>query len=124
MKWTKYLLSLNILIIISCKESKKTNHLTPNETYLMDKFGAPSEDLIQQHYKLVHSILQHKNRRSNNSAITGSWTQQGPGNIGGRITALAVHPTNQNIIYLGFPNGGVFKTTNGGISWNPILMIR
>lgn len=121
MNWTKYLLLLNILIIISCKESKKTNHLTPNETYLMDKFGAPSEDLIQQHYKLVHSILQHKIRRSNNSVITGNWTQQGPGNIGGRITALAVHPTNQNIIYLGFPNGGVFKTTNGGISWNPVF---
>src|SRR4051812_597543 len=28
-----------------------------------------------------------------------SWQQEGPTNIGGRITALAIHPTNQNIIY-------------------------
>lgn len=49
------------------------------------------------------------------------WTTQGPGNIGARINSIAVHPTDENTIYLGFSKGGVFKTTNGGITWNPIF---
>ncbi len=49
------------------------------------------------------------------------WTNEGPGNIGGRITAFAIHPTNQNIMYAGCPGGGLFKSTNGGVSWTPIF---
>ena len=51
----------------------------------------------------------------------GEWTVQGPGNLGGRINEIAVDPTNENIIYLGFGLGGLFKTIDGGITWNPIF---
>lgn len=50
-----------------------------------------------------------------------SWQQEGPGNIGGRFNALAISPTDQNIIYAGSANGGIFKTTDGGTTWNPIF---
>lgn len=49
-----------------------------------------------------------------------SWTQLGPGNIGGRIRAIAVHPTDPNIVYIGAVAGGVWKTTNGGTSWTAL----
>ena len=35
----------------------------------------------------------------------------------GRLATLAFHPTNQNIIYVGAPSGGLWKTTTGGNSW-------
>ncbi len=35
-------------------------------------------------------------------------------------TALAVDPTNSNIVYLGGPEGGVWKTTDGGTTWTPL----
>src|ERR1700732_2249450 len=38
----------------------------------------------------------------------------------GRVTALVVHPTNPNIVYLGSADGGVWKTTDGGNNWAPI----
>ena len=44
----------------------------------------------------------------------------------GRLTSVAVHPTNPKIIYaasigeLGHEGCGVWKTTNGGISWQPV----
>jgi len=53
-----------------------------------------------------------------NSPEALSWTQLGPGNIGGRIRAIAVHPTDPNIVYIGAVAGGVWKSTNGGTSWS------
>jgi photosystem II stability/assembly factor-like uncharacterized protein len=46
-----------------------------------------------------------------------AWQVEGPGNIGGRINCIAVHPQNSNIIYTGTPTGGIYKTINGGTSW-------
>ncbi len=39
------------------------------------------------------------------------------GPVGGRVTALAVDPTNANTIYAGTALGGVWKTTDGGQTW-------
>ena len=49
-----------------------------------------------------------------------TWTQAGPYNIGGRVTALAVVPGGTTI-YLGAANGGVFKSVNSGVNWTPVL---
>lgn len=49
------------------------------------------------------------------------WTVQGPGNIGARVNTLAVHPTNENIIFAGFSSGGLWRTTNGGQAWMPVF---
>ncbi|MBK9717000.1 MAG: hypothetical protein IPO85_05720 [Saprospiraceae bacterium] len=38
----------------------------------------------------------------------------------GRITSIAVHPQNPQVMYVGARGSGVWKTTNGGISWSPI----
>ena len=50
-----------------------------------------------------------------------AWNAKGPGNIGARVNAIAVHPGNEQIIYVGFSGGGLYKTTNGGKSWFPIF---
>lgn len=49
------------------------------------------------------------------------WETQGPFNIGARVNTIAVHPQDDNIIYLGFSRGGIFKTTDGGKNWFPIF---
>lgn len=49
------------------------------------------------------------------------WTVQGPGNIGARVTTIKVNPNNHNVIYVGYSQGGVWKTTNGGQSWSPVF---
>ncbi|MBI9037239.1 MAG: hypothetical protein JEY97_03830 [Bacteroidales bacterium] len=43
----------------------------------------------------------------------GGWN---PGN--GRINEVAFHPTNPDIIYAGSAGGGLWKTTDGGITWS------
>lgn len=49
-----------------------------------------------------------------------SWTYFGPGNIGGRIRSILIHPTNPSTLWLGSVGGGIWKTTNAGSAWAPI----
>jgi len=48
------------------------------------------------------------------------WVPLGPGNIGGRTRALVIHPSTPATMYAGTSGGGVWKTTDGGKSWNPL----
>ncbi len=57
----------------------------------------------------------------------GNWQLIGPatmsgywGNNSGRVSAIAVDPTNNQIVYAGAAQGGIWKTTNGGATWTPL----
>jgi photosystem II stability/assembly factor-like uncharacterized protein len=45
----------------------------------------------------------------------------GPATISGRISDLAVHPTDRNTWYVAVASGGVWKTTNHGVTFSPIF---
>lgn len=38
----------------------------------------------------------------------------------GRVTAVVPHPTTSSTLYLGADNGGVWRTTNDGVTWTPL----
>ena len=48
------------------------------------------------------------------------WTALGPGNVAGRIRSLVIHPTNTQKIWAGSVSGGIWTTSDGGASWNPV----
>lgn len=54
------------------------------------------------------------------------WETMGPegipiqGGSVGRISSVAVDPTDANRIYIGGAQGGVWRTTNGGVSWTAL----
>jgi photosystem II stability/assembly factor-like uncharacterized protein len=43
------------------------------------------------------------------------------GPVGNRATAVAGIPGNPNVYYAGAASGGIFKSTDGGIHWDPIF---
>lgn len=49
-----------------------------------------------------------------------AWTWIGPGNIGGRLRAIIIHPTNPSVMWVGSASGGIWKTTDAGASWFPL----
>jgi photosystem II stability/assembly factor-like uncharacterized protein len=63
-------------------------------------------------------------------SVSGTWTLSGPINYPtnatgqptgmGRINAIAFHPTDPDIIFIGTPSGGIWKTTDGGDNWTSI----
>src|SRR5438093_2981814 len=60
------------------------------------------------------------------TASTEGWAALGPSAISdayrsaGRVTTVAIDPTNSNTIYAGAAQGGVWKTVNGGADWTPL----
>ena len=55
------------------------------------------------------------------SRSTVNWTCEGPTNIGGRINCMAISKQHTQVMYAGMPQGGIFKTTDGGTNWNPVF---
>ncbi len=51
----------------------------------------------------------------------GAWVTQGPGNAGARINTIAVHPRDHRIMLIGFSAGGIYKTMDGGLHWEPVF---
>ncbi len=47
-------------------------------------------------------------------------TYFGTAAVSGRVNAVAYDPVNENVYYIGAPQGGVWKTTNGGQTWQPL----
>lgn len=45
----------------------------------------------------------------------------GPAVTGGRISDFAVNPNSPSHYYVGTASGGVWKTTNAGITWKPVF---
>jgi photosystem II stability/assembly factor-like uncharacterized protein len=53
------------------------------------------------------------------AGISG-WEWLGPGNIGGRIRSIAIHPTAPQTMLVASVTGGIWRTFNGGDSWSPV----
>ena len=68
-------------------------------------------------------------RAARDQPLASLWQPLGPAPIpinantsySGRVSAIAVHPTNPNIVYVGTAQGGLYRTLNGGATWTPLL---
>lgn len=49
------------------------------------------------------------------------WRNIGPGFMSGRIGDIARHPVDTSIWYVGVASGGVWKTTNAGVTFTPVF---
>ncbi len=44
----------------------------------------------------------------------------GVGAVSGRVNALAYHPTREGVYYMGAPQGGLWRSTDYGATWEPL----
>jgi photosystem II stability/assembly factor-like uncharacterized protein len=51
------------------------------------------------------------------AALAQPWTSLGP--EGGTVRSLAIDPADSATVYAGTEGGGVFKSTNAGVTWSP-----
>ncbi|MEP4780416.1 MAG: T9SS type A sorting domain-containing protein [Algibacter sp.] len=71
----------------------------------------------------------NKNANQKTSKIANeTWSPVGPYSVTrgnsrtkgmGRVVSIAVEPVNQQLIFVGSPGGGIWRSTDGGASWEP-----
>ena len=92
----------------------------PSDEFFMQRAGPDGKFAVGTYIKALKKVKAQTSTKLL-SGFSDNWTTQGPGNIGARVNTIAVNPDNENIIYAGFSEGGVFKTIDGGTSWTPIF---
>jgi len=118
------------LFIVSCQPNTQSEswqstydnkHAPVDHFYLQRAY--PDGTFSEKDYKaaLAEASAQKNLRGGLPPGFSELWSSKGPGNIGARVNAIAVHPTNEKIIYAGFSCGGMYKTKDGGLTWSPIF---
>ena len=106
----------------AAKEQKDPNKLYPQELFFLDRnypdYNIPHQVIRQRIDKLIR--FDKGNSRSGRS-LDYPWTVEGPGNIGGRVNTIAIHPLNSQNILIGFSQGGIYHTQDGGMNWRPVF---
>jgi photosystem II stability/assembly factor-like uncharacterized protein len=98
----KYILSLIAIFI-----------LTGNQTFSQKK-----KTVLQN----TDSTKLQKSDAFQSSLFSGiKFRSIGPALVSGRIVDLAINPNNKSEYYVASANGGVWKTTNAGVTYTPVF---
>ena len=100
------------------KQIQKRVHNAPNDWFMRQRTW-PGTELNRA--AVAQAREQALNLRRGARSLDEPWVFAGPSNVGGRITALAVHPSEPNVVYAGAALGGVFKSTDGGLNYVPVF---
>lgn len=68
------------------------------------------------------------NKRASAALDAANWTLIGPRPTdsgttrvtSGRVNAIAIDPRNNDVVYIGAAEGGIWKTTDGGVTWTAL----
>lgn len=110
----------------------KAEYMRLREEYYAQRWDAPFD---QAYNGRIEAIEQMRRQNSEMGAFTAYsyWTAIGPAPIpngqtttiatpvSGRVTAIAVDPTDPNIVYVGGAQGGVWRSLDGGATWTPLF---
>ena len=110
----------------------KEKYMEMRDDYIKLVRGIPHFLPYEPRVRAIEQMIQME--RESPSIDPAFWTEVGPapipnGQVGtgpqlpvsGRTVAIAVHPTNPDIVYVGAAQGGVYRSTNGGTTWTPIF---
>jgi photosystem II stability/assembly factor-like uncharacterized protein len=102
------------------------------EWYMSGRLG-PEGEVINVTAKLMQGLAEKEKMQSYPAErnINSGWTFVGPSNSPlqnpnaslngmGRVNRVVFHPTNPDILFACTPNGGLWRTINGGITWHSL----
>lgn len=111
----------------------KATYFELRDAFFSQRYSEATPDQIVQGRTDAVNQLQHQKTQQGAFTASGFWTEIGPfpipngqttsisSSVSGRVTAIVVHPTNPDIVYVGTAQGGVWRSLNGGASWVAIF---
>jgi len=122
-----------VLLIAACQHEPASNSSSeakqqdgfsrkhePIDANLDLRLGVRSDFSLKTYKAAIKEANQSLTARSAPPGFDNTWEVEGPFTEGGRINVLTIDPRNQDIVYIGFSRGGLWKTTNNGDDWLPI----
>lgn len=112
-----------IISFIGCSDSNQVASVADS------KKKSPHDFMFMQRAYPVGEIksdafsnaLNWKKQNRQQGGGNGVWEFAGPLNVGGRITDIEIPSSQAQTYYIGAASGGVFKTEDAGVTWNPIF---
>ncbi|MBI4931874.1 MAG: T9SS type A sorting domain-containing protein [Bacteroidetes bacterium] len=100
------------------EQFKRWEAFMKQRTFPSGNFPSP-EILFNEHLKFKNSDGYRKgiNTAAANWSFLGPHVIPGSGGGSGRINCIAFDPNNSNIIWIGAACGGLWKSTDGGVTW-------
>lgn len=118
----QFLILLSICLLLSnCGEDEAIQQEPPTDWFFKQR-AFPYKDIDTKAY--LNSLDQKKQSLINRTApavFDKPWNFIGPTNVGGRITDIEMWPDDMNTILAGSASGGIFKSIDQGVSWEPIF---
>jgi photosystem II stability/assembly factor-like uncharacterized protein len=112
-----FLILIGLGLFFSLNKQATNSRQLPNN-FLFRQRAFPTGVIKTAAYK--NALVWKKNSlQRSTDAVT--WEFVGPTNIGGRITDIEIPSNNAATYYVGSASGGIFKTTDAAVSWNPIF---
>ena len=118
------LMITSICTLLSCTQSQQ--HELPKDMqsevpgeWMYNQRVFPFDHVNNQ--AIAEAVQITKEERQKSRGHKEAWLSAGPINIGGRVTAIALHPNDQKIMYLGGSVGGVWKSEDSGVTWDVVF---
>lgn len=122
---SSFLISISFLFVILFTSdieniSEQLNEELPNDWFFRQR-AYPIGEINQAVYLSSLKQSQMLRKQVESSKDSSFWEFAGPTNIGGRLSDVEMHPSNMDVIYIGAASGGIFKSMDAGLSWQPIF---
>lgn len=119
------ILSLSLFLGLYLNNLMKADHPTeahhsPSDWFFLQR-AFPYQDINHTVYKNAMENISETKAANKLNTDSGEWEFAGPLNIGGRVSAVALHPENIQTFYIAAASGGIFKTTDEGNNWTPVF---
>lgn len=90
---------------------------------LMPDGSFPSGQILWHQLQKKIADQRQRTGKGTRTQSSANFTHLGPTDIptnggAGRINCIAFHPTNTNVVLVGAPSGGLWKSTDGGSTWS------
>ncbi len=105
------------------QDEKELKHWKRWEYFMSSRLDENGE-IVNVSEKIFNLTQQYRIQQTDQPDLAyGNWSFIGPNSTGagiGRVNRIEFHPTDPNIVYIGTARGGLWKSINGGLTWQCI----